>query len=75
MSYKDRQEQEENSVLFKMICCIGLILCFIISIGFFGLILNKSCAFIVKEPTKQRSTTPVLDRICADIEDVLRNRK
>lgn len=62
--------------LFKVVCCIGLILSFIISIGFFGLILNKSCVFIIKEPvTKQRHTTPVMDKVHADVEKVLRNRK
>lgn len=75
MSYKDRQEQEENSVLIRIICCIALILSFIISIGFFGLILNKSCVFIKEQPTKQRSVTPVMDKVHADVEKALKERK
>lgn len=54
------------------ICCIVGVAMFILAIGFFGLMISKHCV-VIKEPIK--STTPVMDKVHADVEKVLRGRK
>ena len=59
--------------LFRVICCIMGILIFIITVGFFGLIVSKHCVFGGKEQV--RSSTPVLDKFQKDAEKAMQDKK